>query len=40
VVAFSEDLESRTRGVETFERQAVTSPTDFDTLPLQGEEDG
>ena len=39
VAPSSKDLESRTRGVETFEWQLVTLPANFDTLVLQGEED-
>lgn len=34
----SEGPESWTRRVETLERQVVTAPADFETLPLQGEE--
>jgi len=40
VLAFSEGLEPRTCGIETLERQVVTTPVDFDTLLLQGEECG
>jgi len=38
VLAFSERLESRSRRVKTPERQAISAPVDFNTLPLQGEE--
>jgi hypothetical protein len=39
VFATSEGLELRTRGIETLERQLITTPVDIDTLLLQGEED-
>jgi len=38
VLTLGEGLESWARGIETLERQVVTTPTDFETLPLQGEE--
>jgi len=38
VLAFSDGLESRTRSIETPERQAIAAPADFNALPLQGEE--
>ena len=38
VLAFSEGLESWTCGVETLERQVITTPADHDTLLLQSEE--
>ena len=38
VLACGQGLEPWTRGVETLEWQIVTTPADFDTLLLQGEE--
>ena len=38
MLTLCEGLESWTHGVETLERQVVTAPADFDTLPLQGKE--
>ena len=38
MLAFSDSLEPRTRGIETGERQIVAAPTDFNALLLQGEE--
>jgi hypothetical protein len=40
VPALGEGLESWTRGIETPERQFVTTPIDFDTIPLEDKEDG
>ena len=38
VLAFSKRLESRSRRVQTPKRQAISTPVDFNILPLQGEE--